>query len=195
MARGLLYEVPVSDIWAVPHVAGVYVLRDFNHVYCGSSDDVRRRFPEILGEQRFGHYFNYFSEEFLGLPSNDLTMTFLRDLETNTISALNTLIYGNGLPLWLTNEKDVTWLPSVAWERDAFPEYQLAIDIARTTLFGMGVPLHMTKLPHYGIFRTDLPLGMHEINKAEWGNILNAELAERTRSKSTRPPMFVIHPA
>jgi hypothetical protein len=191
----LLYEIPISDISFVPPVAGVYVLSDFNRVYCGCSEALNRRFPETLREQGFGHYFNYLSEELLDLPSGDLKMACLSCLEKNTISALNTIIYGNGLPLHLTNKKDVTWLPALAWEKDTLIEYQLAIDIAQTVLFGIGVPLHMTNLPYYGIFRTHLPRLMHEFNTSNWEGIVNAESAARQREECLQPPMFVIHPA
>lgn len=191
----LLYEIPISDISFVPNVAGVYVLRDSERAYCGCSENLNRRFPETLRHQGFGHYFSYFSEELLGLPRNDLKMGFLLQLETNTISALHTIIYGNGLPIYLRNIEDVTWLPAAAWEKDMPIEYQLAIDIARTVLFGMNVPLHMSQLPRYGIFRTDLPRLMHEFNYAKWDDIVTAERRDRKRSGYSQPPMFAIHPA
>jgi len=188
----MLYLVSTSDIRTVPPVAGVYVLHEARRLYCGASENLRRRFPETLGEQRFGHQFAYFPEYLIDLPNPDRVFAHLEVLETNTIAALHTIIYGNGLPLDLTNIKDVSWLPGIAWSRNADVEYRLAIDIARTALFAMGVPLHMSSLPHYGIFRTGLMWRMREVNRTEWNNILAGEVASRKSAEYARPPLVLV---
>lgn len=195
MSRWPLYAVPVSDIWAVPPISGVYVLIDASRVYCGHSRSLRRRFPETLRERGFGKYFYFFSEDLMGFPDEDMKMNFLRELEEDTIAALNTIIYGNGLPIELMNGAGVSLLPSIAWKKNCPKKYRLAINIAQTALFGMGVPMPLAHLPYEEAIFSSLPLKLFDMNTAAWRNIIYAEMERRENKSTILPPMFTLHPA
>ena len=195
MSRCLLFGVPISDIWAVPPVAGVYVLIDVNRVYCGHSSSLERRFPETLRKRKFGLYFYFLSEDIMVFSDESTTMACLKELEDDVISALNTIIYGNGLPIYLANQESVSLLPGIAWTKNCPKEYRLAIHIAQTALFGMGIPMPLTFLPSEEAIFTDLSIKLLDWNTAEWNNILSAEFERRESGTAMSPPMFTLHPA
>lgn len=190
----VLYDVPVSDLWAVPSIPGVYILSDDSNIYCGSSGSLMRRSHEIIREQGFGQRFSYFCKDLCN-PSHKVSKNLsIRAIETRTISALHTIILGNGIPLNLTNDRDVSWLPSAAWSKNRELVYSIALDIAQTALRQMGVPIHMTQLPYYYLFQSNLLSITAVENKARWAEIIRKELSKRADEGGIKHPLSVMSP-
>lgn len=190
-----LYEIPLVDLWAASSETGVYVLTSFNKVYCGFGTTLSTRLPKTIQKQEFGELIFFFPAELWNLPEGASDTEFAKFIEANTIAALNTIIYGNGLPFRLTNIDHATWLPKAAWAEKTTNEYKLPVEIAQTVIGRIGVPSHMTKLPWYEIYQTPLPRLILDANKAAWPAILAAEATSRTAKGNSDYPLRVIHPA
>ncbi|MBM2294905.1 hypothetical protein JQX09_23535 [Sulfitobacter pseudonitzschiae] len=184
-----LYEIPVSDLWSVHAVMGIYILRSSRRIYCGLGSNLANRIPNSLREQGFGEFANYFTEELLYFPKDFRQVDFMSVIEANTISALHTIIWGNGLPLRLTNKQHALLLPGAAWNSCLMLEYKLSIEIAQTVLYRMGVPRRLTELPAY---MSDFPTDLGRHHAARWKDIIADEVCLRKKAEC---PLFVMHPA
>jgi len=190
-----LYEIRVSDLRYIPPCPGVYVLTDCGKFYCGHGGSLAERIPQSIREQGFGDIVYFFPVELLNLPRSISEMQLVKDLEASTISALHTIIYGNGLPLELTNTQYAEWLPRAAWFERPFTVYNIGIEIAQSVLQTIGVPTCMTELPHFDICTTNLPLAMLRENLDRWQSILAVNDAARGLIASPITPLRIMHPA
>lgn len=138
-----------------------------------------------------GQIFYFLCHESLSVDQDQLCIEFFEEIEELTISSFHTIIYGNGLPLPLLNKRDAVFLPPSVWYNP--DQYDLlALGIAQTIIYQVGVPLHMAKLPRNEVFSTMLPSRSLEINKSVWPDIMSAECAAREEGKYSDCPLLVL---
>ena len=161
----------------LPSAPGVYIFWDDYRVYCGASLNLRDRIPDSRSEQRFGHSVLTFR----GCEAYDPGWDWAGwlDLEACCIGALNTIIYGNALPLELVNQNHVKTLPYSVWTTSEYTLDHLAIEIAQAALYAMGLPPPLTHLPPYrNLFFSWLPKLQDHLSR-EWPTILAKERQRR----------------
>lgn len=191
----ILYEVPFEDRDFIPHSLGLYILRSKNEVYCGYSEQLDHRVISSSRDRGIGEHINYFTTDLVTLSENICALEFTKELERNTITALNTLIWLNGLPVILKNSMDVKLLPQAAWDRKKTHHYIIAIKIAQTVLVRMGVPFHMVGLGYHGSWKTSIPQKIKELVEPIWSSIIEEDRRHRASGNYPPTPLRVLHPA
>ena len=190
----VLYKVDFSERRLIPKGPGIYILFEKSFLYCGGAKNIRKRVRESRQAQNFGEKVFFFPigpfRVFEGYPIKLL----IKALENACIAALHTIIYGNGLPLTLTNQQNVVLLPDSAWSDDITPEYELGIHIAQTVLYSIGLPRAMIHLPFLPFAIAGGGRLIADFNATRWPAIYAAERAARQNPNHPRSPMFVVHP-
>lgn len=186
-----LYSVEMKNRRLIPEVKGVYFIWEESRIYCGSTNNLAKRVKGSSYERGFGKVVFYFPE-FLLNGNQAVELHEIRTLEENCISALLTISYGNGLFLDLTNSQGSYLLPEYVWKDKRPNEFSLAIKIAQTILFGIGIPIGMIGLPNYhAMCSTWSPRYLRKSNEERWGEILSAERVARQSNYSQQPPLHL----
>lgn len=191
----ILYEVPFDEKYFIPKSLGVYILRSKNEVYCGYSENLDYRVVSSARERGIGEDINYFTTDLVTFSERICTLEFTKELEINTIAALNTLIWVNGLPVILRNIKNVSFLPQAAWDRKEKNQYIIAIKIAQTALVRMGVPFHMVGLGYHGALNTSIPQKTRSFVESNWSKLIEEDRRHRASGNYPATPLMILHPA
>jgi hypothetical protein len=185
-----LYCIDIEKKNLLPIEGGIYIIYERGRIYCGSTANLSKRVPESVREQGFGQFAFFYPAKFLEVPSSFGIDALVDLLESQCISALYTIIFGNGLPLQLSNKRDAEILPSVEWNIDEGQGYSLGVEIAQTILYQIGLPNHMSGLPFHGILHTDIPEAIATKNAGKWSEIFAIESKARRCSSHPKGPLI-----
>jgi hypothetical protein len=177
---------------SLPNEQGIYVLCQGSRIYCGRGKDLSERVPVSAREQGFGDIVYFYPASFMDIANNTNLRTFLGQLESDCISALFTIIHGNGLPFNLTNKNDAYPLPPSAWSTAGDNEFSLAIKIAQTVLHRNGVPSVQYGLPNYEILFSNITQAIAAENAGRWGEIVASELKTLEAPDYPKAPLICI---
>jgi hypothetical protein len=184
-----LYEFNFADVNCIPkNLHGIYILYEKGKIYCGGTDDLRRRIPESRREQGFGEKIYVFPVEPSQLSNSSYISGCVRWIETYCIGAFYTLIQGHGIPFTLTNKDDACLLPQAAWTE---LDLSLPTHIAQTVLYSLGLPHCLIELPWYeaALFGADSIGAAH--NASIWPQIIDFE-REKRKNEGLKSPMLVV---
>lgn len=188
-----LFRIDVADLNALPNAPGVYVISAGTSLYCGRGLNLRTRVPQSIEEKEFGD-----RVFFLPIGSSRLSDIPIKEqvkaLEDLCISALHTIIWCNGLPFDLTNDRGVKILPYSAWTTDIAKDCALCIAIAQTVLYSLGLPRFMIELPFRQVALSGIGTTIAAENRSRWPEIFAAEQEARMNPVHPGAPMFVLHP-
>jgi len=193
MKGSFLKAIQVANVGQtafLPEVPGVYILLGGTRVYCGCAwRDLRTRTIQSITEQKFGKDILLFPDTFLSQPDQFSDRKTLENFEAQCISSLFTIIWGNGLPVSLTNHRHAVPLPEEAWSAEEASATGLAIKIAQSTLYLMGFPMHMVGLPYYGFLFSTMRWKLMASVKEDLTNILEKERISRCNPDNPRIPL------
>ena len=185
-----LYEFNFADVSCIPKNShGVYILYEKGKLYCGGTDDLRRRIPESRRDQGFGEKIYIFPVEPAQLSNSRYISECVGWIETYCIRGFHTLIWGHGIPFTLTNKDDVRLLPKEAWTE---LDVSLPTHIAQTVLYSLGLPHHLIELPWYEAAQYGV-CGMAAAHNASiWPQIIDSE-CEKRKNEGLKSPMSVVN--
>ena len=138
----LIFTREIKDYSRLPGLPGMYFLTDPGPIYIGRGGSLKKRIPESVREhQRYGQHFARF--HFIPMP---IFRSFdLHEIETQFITAANTIIYKNKLEekygLSLMNSTQVDMLPLSAWLPSCMKNYHYPVGAIQTVLKMMGIPI------------------------------------------------------
>lgn len=189
----VLFSIDAADLDILPDAPGVYVISEGTSLYCGQGLNLRTRGPQSIKEKEFGE-----RVFFLPIGSSCLSDIPIEEqvkaLEDLCISALHTIIWSNGLPFDLTNDRGVKILPYSAWTTDIAKDCALCIAIAQTVLYSLGLPRFMIELPFRQVALSGIGTTIAAENRSRWPEIFAAEQEARKEPDHPGSPMFVLHP-
>jgi hypothetical protein len=188
----VLYCLDIENIKFLSKESGVYVLWEGNQLYCGEAGDFSSRVGRSVKERGFGRTVFYYPTKRLESLVNMNPKQLRRYIEGQCISALHTIIYGNGIPFHLVNDLHALLLPPSAWSEDEENEYSLAIDIAQTVLHSLMVPSPLYQLPYRELLFSDIPSKLHSENTLGWKDISAAERDGRRKKDFQKGPLWCI---
>lgn len=138
----LIFPGERKDYALIPEISGTYFLTNGHEFYIGCGQNLNVRIPASIGEQdRRGHNFSRYY--FIVMPY--LEKDILEKIETDFITAANTIIYNNNLEekygLLLLNSRKVAILPVCAWFEPYRQDYYYPVGAVQTVLRMIGIPM------------------------------------------------------
>lgn len=197
----IMYVCIAKDIKLLPNHVGVYFLYDGRRLNCGFAGSADKRPAASMREKKFDPARTLvacITEGLLpdpaGFPEGACKRDLFKTLESECISTLCTLIYGNCIPVDLWNTRDAVLLPPEAWTVEKRDITSVAIEIVRSALYVFGVPPDMTELPPYPDLIMNSHVGRTEKNRRNWSNILSQEFDRRKSLDAGPSPVRIINP-
>ena len=138
----LIFTRKTKDYSHIPDFPGIYFLTDPGRIYIGRGGSLKTRIPGSVCEREYyGQHFSRF--HFIPMP---IFRSFdLHEIETQFITAANTIIYKNKLEekygLLLLNSTQVDMLPLSAWLPLCMKDYHYPVGAIQTVLKMMGIPI------------------------------------------------------
>lgn len=137
-----IFTRETKDYSHLPDFPGIYFLTDPGQIYIGRSGSLKTRIPGSVREREcYGQHFSQF--HFIPMP---IFRSFdLHEIETQFITAANTIIYKNKLEekygLLLLNLSQVYILPISAWLPSCMKNHHYTVGAIQTVLKMMGIPI------------------------------------------------------
>jgi hypothetical protein len=138
----LIFTREAKDYSYLLDLPGIYFLTEAQRIYIGYGKSLKKRIPgSILEHERRGQYFSHY--HFIVMPI--FKEADLYEIETQFITAANTIIYKNQLEekygLLLLNSSQVYILPFSAWLSSCMKNHHFTIGAIQTVLKMMGIPI------------------------------------------------------